>query len=112
MFQNSFVIIGFPDFNGTPRFTLTPQNVTSSINAEGITLHCQAEGNPEPTITWSRNGIILSMTSRHYLDNRGTLVIRPVRAEDYGTYRCDAQNQYGRISAQAEVILNGTEYFF
>lgn len=90
-----------------PRFTVTPQTVTTSAGDSQITLRCQAEGNPQPVITWSRNGVVLGLSTRHYLERSGSLVIRPVQAEDYGTYRCDARNKYGRVSADAEVILNG-----
>lgn len=86
---------------------MRPQTIRTSAGEEEIRLDCKASGNPEPTITWSRNGIVLALTSRHSLDKNGSLVIKPVQNEDYGTYRCDARNKYGRISAEAEIILNG-----
>lgn len=64
-------------------------------------------GDPIPTITWSQNGISLALSSRRFMDNEGTLFIRPVEADDYGTYRCEAANMYGRIHASAEVLING-----
>lgn len=96
-------------FIGKPRFLTKPQTIRTSVGDEEIRLNCKASGNPEPTITWSRNGVILALTNRHFLDNSGSLVIKPVHGEDYGTYRCDAKNKYGRISAEAEVILNGNK---
>lgn len=90
-----------------PKFTIAPKTVTASTGDSQITLRCHAEGNPEPVITWSRNGVVLGLSTRHYLERSGSLIIRPVQAEDYGTYRCGAENKYGRISAEAEVILNG-----
>lgn len=92
---------------GKPKFLVKPQTIRASVGEEEIRLDCKATGNPEPTITWSKSGIVLALTSRHFLNNNGSLVIKPVQDEDYGTYRCDARNKYGRVSAEAEVILNG-----
>lgn len=112
-------MVGLSDFVGIsalkvvlaekPKFLVKPQTIRSSVGDEEIRLDCAATGNPEPTITWSRNGIVLALTTRHFLDKTGTLVIKPVQSEDYGTYRCDARNKYGRASAEAEVILNGNK---
>lgn len=92
---------------GKPKFLIIPQAIRASAGDE-VRLDCKAVGSPEPTITWSRNGVVLALTNRHILEKSGTLVIKPVQTEDYGTYRCDARNKYGRVSAEAEVIINGT----
>lgn len=102
-----YIFIKCTSLSGKPRFIVKPQTVRTAVGEPEIRLDCKAAGNPEPTITWSRSGVILALTSRHYLEKSGTLVIRSVQNEDYGTYRCDARNKYGRISAEAEVILNG-----
>lgn len=101
--------IAFQVISGKPKFLVKPQTIRTSVGDEEIRLDCAAAGNPEPTITWSRNGIVLALTTRHFLDKSGTLVIKPVQSDDYGTYRCDARNKYGRASAEAEVILNGNK---
>lgn len=98
---NEFTILGKPEF------LVKPENVRTSVGSKEIKLDCRATGDPEPIITWSRNGVTLGLSTRHYLERSGTLIIRPVQNDDYGTYRCDARNKYGRISTQAEVILNG-----
>lgn len=105
-FSSNYCVIYFLD-TGFPSFLVKPKNVTTTPGDEGITLDCQADGDPQPIITWSRNGVFLGLSTRHYLETSGKLVIRPVRTDDYGTYRCTAENKYGRISAEAEVVLNG-----
>ncbi|XP_063930997.1 peroxidasin isoform X2 [Zophobas morio] len=96
---------------GTPVFLVTPTSLTASESTPEINLHCKAIGNPRPTITWSRNGIQLISSQRHFIDAEGTLVIQPVKASDHGTYRCDATNSNGRISAEANVIINVAPVF-
>ncbi|KAK4877721.1 hypothetical protein RN001_010227 [Aquatica leii] len=97
-----------PDFyaNDQPKFIATPQSISTSVGDREIRLDCRAVGNPKPTITWSQNGISLSLSSRRFINSEGTLFIRPVQSDDYGTYRCEATNSYGRISATAEVLIN------
>ncbi|EFA01243.1 peroxidasin isoform X1 [Tribolium castaneum] len=97
--------------NGSPVFLVTPVSVTTSESDPSVSLHCKAFGNPHPTITWSRNGIQLTTSQRHFIDEDGTLVIRPVKASDHGTYRCDATNSNGRISSEADVIVNVAPVF-
>ncbi|KAK5642959.1 hypothetical protein RI129_009126 [Pyrocoelia pectoralis] len=89
-----------------PKFVETPKSVSTSVGDKEIRLVCKAAGDPTPTITWSQNGISLSLSSRRFINGDGTLFIRPVQADDYGTYRCEAENIHGRISATAELLIN------
>ena len=59
---------------------------------QSVTLHCQAEGYPEPTFTWSpcNNGC-----------NTGTLTIPEVFNDT--VYTCMATNSEGSDSADASV---------
>ncbi|XP_017777040.1 PREDICTED: peroxidasin [Nicrophorus vespilloides] len=91
---------------GMPVFIETPQSITVNERSSEAVLHCQAIGNPKPEITWSRNGIKLDINNRNFQFLDGTLVIRSVKNNDYGTYRCDAANIHGRISTTAEIIIN------
>lgn len=93
---------------GKPRFIVAPQTVTTSEGAPEVRLPCQASGNPKPIIVWSKNGINISPSNRHITELDGTLIIRPVHGSDFGTYRCDATNQFGKVSANADIIINGT----
>lgn len=89
-----------------PKFIETPKSVSTSVGDTEIRLQCEAAGDPSPTITWSQNGILLSLSSRKFINSEGTLIIRPVQSDDYGIYRCEADNIHGRISATAEVLIN------
>lgn len=104
-------IVRGPENSGKPIFLTTPVSLSISSTTPEIRLPCSASGSPQPYITWSRNGIHIAFSNRIYMEQDGTLVIRPVQPTDYGTYRCDATNNYGRISATAEVVINAAPIF-
>uniref|UniRef100_A0A8C8DMY6 Ig-like domain-containing protein n=1 Tax=Oryzias sinensis TaxID=183150 RepID=A0A8C8DMY6_9TELE len=88
-------------FNSRPRIA-DPHTRTVSIPAESIAmLACEAEGQPKPSITWTKvaTGAMMSIHSRgqrfEVLPN-GTLVIKNVQPPDRGTYICSANNFLGR----------------
>ncbi|XP_055086357.1 matrix-remodeling-associated protein 5-like [Periophthalmus magnuspinnatus] len=73
-----------------------------SYPAEGTAwLHCEAEGEPKPAITWTKvsTGAVMSVSSRaqrlEVLPN-GTLVIQSLQLQDRGTYICSAHSYMGR----------------
>ncbi|XP_054986449.1 LOW QUALITY PROTEIN: vascular endothelial growth factor receptor 1 [Sorex araneus] len=77
--------------------------------SSSTTLHCQANGVPEPQITWFKNnhqiqqepGIILGPGS-------STLFIERVTEEDEGVYHCKATNQKGSVESSAYLTVQGT----
>lgn len=87
---------------------MAPQSITTSDGAPEVRLPCQVSGNPKPLITWSKDGISISPSNRHIIGEDGSLTIRPVYGQDFGTYRCDASNQFAKITASADIIINGT----
>nr|XP_008165680.1 vascular endothelial growth factor receptor 1 isoform X1 [Chrysemys picta bellii] len=85
---------------------LSDQIVNTSNSA---TLECQAQGIPEPQISWFKNheeiqqepGIILAPGSK-------MLFIERVQEEDEGLYRCIATNLKGSVESAAYVTVQGT----
>ena len=51
-----------------------------------VTLTCEAEGDPQPNITWYKDGVLLKG------ENRRTLVIREIDLNNRGFYHCNASN--------------------
>lgn len=88
---------------------IPPTSIRTHDAAPEIRLQCKAVGSPQPVITWSRNGIQLISSNRIQIESDGSLVIRPVETGDHGTYRCDATNINGRVSAEADVLINGKD---
>ncbi|XP_008285892.1 immunoglobulin superfamily member 10-like [Stegastes partitus] len=79
-----------------------PHIRTVSFPAESTArMDCQAEGEPKPSITWTKvaTGAVMSIHSRaqrfEVLPN-GTLVIQNVQLQDRGTYICSAHSFLGR----------------
>ena len=71
-----------------PQFTVkSPAKIVESIGAN-ITLNCSATGDPQPIISWKRQGSQLPVGRSQQID--GTLVIRDVQREDVGNYICVA----------------------
>ncbi|KAK2839679.1 hypothetical protein Q5P01_013419 [Channa striata] len=90
-----------PILRARPRIA-DPHIRTVSFPAESTArLACEAQGEPKPSITWTKvaTGAVMSIHSRaqrfEVLPN-GTLVIQNVQLQDRGTYICIAQNFLGR----------------
>ncbi|XP_021050559.1 hemicentin-2 [Mus pahari] len=68
------------------------------LERQEIRLHCEAEGQPPPDITWLKDGGPLDQHVgphlRFYLDG-STLVLKGLRAADSGAYTCVAHNPAG-----------------
>ena len=63
------------------------------------TITCTESGDPEPNVTWTKNGI--------YFVNNNTLTIKNVTLEDAGQYECTAENRAGKISASVWIDVLG-----
>ena len=60
---------------------------------------CTESGDPEPIVTWTRNGT--------YFVNNNTLTINNVTLKAAGQYRCTAENRAGKISATVWIDVTG-----
>nr|XP_057906676.1 basement membrane-specific heparan sulfate proteoglycan core protein isoform X5 [Doryrhamphus excisus] len=80
-------------------------NVRTSVQTvmigNSVEFECQAIGDPEPTVKWSKVGGTLPA---HIVVMGGMLKIERVTEADAGQYRCTATNDVG--SVQSQVVLN------
>ncbi|KAI1897143.1 hypothetical protein AGOR_G00080150 [Albula goreensis] len=76
-------------------------SVQTVVIGNSVEFECQAIGNPQPTVSWSKVGGELP---DHVAVRGGMLKIEQVTEADAGKYRCTATNDVG--SVQSEVILN------
>uniref|UniRef100_A0A7N8XAL3 Heparan sulfate proteoglycan 2 n=1 Tax=Mastacembelus armatus TaxID=205130 RepID=A0A7N8XAL3_9TELE len=80
-------------------------NVRTSVQTvmigNSVEFECQAVGDPDPTVKWSKVGGSLSA---HIMVKGGMLKIEQVTEADAGQYRCTATNDVG--SVQSQVVLN------
>ncbi|XP_053298098.1 roundabout homolog 2-like [Pleuronectes platessa] len=78
-----------------------PSNQTQALG--GVTLlRCQASGEPEPTVSWRKNGAsLLGKDPRFSLLDHGSLQIQSTRLADSGLYTCVATSSSGETSWSA-----------
>ncbi|XP_042145434.1 tyrosine-protein phosphatase Lar [Ixodes scapularis] len=80
---------------GFPQFQLLPHMQAVERNRSAL-LPCQAEGDPEPWISWLHNEVPVNMSNPRYsLVSGGSLQISDAQEEDQGNYECIAENSVG-----------------
>ena len=91
-------------FSDQPEITAHPQNVEVR-EGNNVTLSCNATGNPEPTISWTKDGSPINSNSRNSFsaDNK-QLTITNVNRTDSGEYRCVASNSVGKKTSNAATV--------
>ncbi|KAM7411308.1 hypothetical protein PAMA_021348 [Pampus argenteus] len=81
-------------------------NVRTSVQTvmigNSVEFECQAVGDPEPTVKWSKVGGSLPA---HIMVKGGMLKIENVREADAGQYRCTATNDVGSVQSQVVLIV-------
>ncbi|XP_057179005.1 vascular endothelial growth factor receptor 1 isoform X2 [Triplophysa rosa] len=79
-------------------------NVSSSV-----TLHCPAQGVPQPRIIWYKDQSKLQQVSGIMLfPEEGTLHIDRITAEDQGLYTCEATNERGSVESSAYIWVQSS----
>ncbi|KAK1890457.1 ADAMTS-like protein 1 [Dissostichus eleginoides] len=72
-----------------------------------LELRCEALGNPEPSLTWTKNGKELHYNSRVGLLSSGSLRIQSPSKPDEGLYTCTATNRLGTTSLSSWLQITG-----
>ncbi|KAK3107099.1 hypothetical protein FSP39_007139 [Pinctada imbricata] len=83
-----------------PVIRFGPQNQTLPTS-DNCLLHCEAVGDPVPTIRWFKNGNPLPIDPRILQLGSGTLQISDVQKSDGGTYTCKASSETGETTRSA-----------
>ena len=102
---------GMPGAKGEPGESISAPSVTVSparltVNESGSpSIQCSASGNPEPAVAW--NKLDNRSEISHSAVSRGKLLLKNVKANDSGTYRCSATNILGQARAVAQLTVNG-----
>ena len=71
-----------------PRFTVKPPARVFLSSGETLTLNCRATGDPQPIISWRKQGG--QMPAGRSQQSNGDLVIRDLQMSDTGYYICVA----------------------
>ncbi|XP_041850194.1 roundabout homolog 1 isoform X3 [Melanotaenia boesemani] len=80
-----------------------PTNHTVAVDGT-VVLNCVTSGNPNPTILWRKDGVLVSThDSRVKQLDTGALQIRYAKLSDTGTYTCIASTPSGEASWKASL---------
>ena len=66
-------------------------------------LKCVADGNPTPQVTWYKLNSLLPV--RRFRVSSTAMIVKDVRPEDDGVYRCRAENLLGSINVTAKLLV-------
>lgn len=95
-----------------PEFT-RPLNIDLEvIDGERLLLECTVKGDPDPQITWSKNGKSISSSeimNLKYKNGVATLTINEIYPEDEGTYTCTATNSVGATETKCNLKIKPLE---
>ncbi|MEE6476698.1 hypothetical protein FKM82_011185 [Ascaphus truei] len=87
-----------------PQFIVIPQD-RNVFEGHTVDFHCEAQGNPQPVIAWTKGGSQLSVDRRHQVLSTGTLRISRVALHDHGQYECQAVNIVGSKSTAVHLTV-------
>ena len=88
-----------------PAVKKLPEKSILSVG-ELVLLTCEVTGDPEPSVTWSKNGN--SSIPRAQFKNDGRiLIIKDVLPGDRGVYECKASNKFGESHTSTTLIVAG-----
>ena len=83
--KKTFLVVVSP-----PRFTVKPPAKIVAVVGGTLKLNCSATGNPQPMISWKKQGGQLPVGRSQQIN--GSLVIRDITKNDKGNYICIATN--------------------
>ena len=88
-----------------PAVKKLPEKSILSVG-ELVLLTCEVTGDPEPFVTWTKNGN--SSIPRAQFENDGRiLVVKDVLPLDSGVYECKAFNKFGESRTSITVMVAG-----
>ncbi|XP_039213555.1 hemicentin-1 isoform X2 [Crotalus tigris] len=90
--------------HSTPVIKTEPAEITVDAGTTAV-LNCQAEGEPHPTIEWSRQGWPLLNQDRMTVLSNGSLRIAVAHKEDTSEYECVARNLMGSVLVKVPFIV-------
>ncbi|XP_032150193.1 peroxidasin homolog [Sapajus apella] len=90
----------------TPVFASIPSDTTVEVGAN-VQLPCSSQGEPEPAITWNKDGVQVTESGKFHISPEGFLTINDVGPADAGRYECVARNTIGAASVSMVLSVNG-----
>ena len=85
-----------------PEFNRHPLNETKT-EGENVTFTCDADGNPTPSFSWIKDGLVVNANSRITVSSNKLTITNVTRA-DQGQYFCNATNDLGNVLSTAAIL--------
>ncbi|XP_015262527.1 PREDICTED: peroxidasin homolog [Gekko japonicus] len=89
----------------TPVFANVPNDMTVEVGTN-VQIPCSSQGEPEPVITWNKDGVQVTESGKFHVSAEGFLTIRDVGPADEGRYECVARNTIGYSSVSMVLSVN------
>ena len=83
------------------RFKVKPPKEVTPAIGDTVHLHCMAESDLRPTLTWRKDGSTLPVGSRILQNN--TLVLGSIKISHKGSYTCRASNPLTTIETKVKI---------
>ena len=88
-----------------------PSNATL-LTGSLLVWHCNARGNPAPSISWMKNGQLLKSDSNFVISDDATkLTVAQVKSSFSGHYTCKASNTLGEDTATVTLFVLGNKLY-
>lgn len=90
-----------------PEFTKALQDLTIN-DGDQLVLTCHVKGDPDPQITWAKNGKSIASSDimdLKYKNGIATLTIHEVFPEDEGVYTCTATNSISAVETKCKLTV-------
>uniref|UniRef100_A0AAR2JT67 Protein tyrosine kinase 7a n=1 Tax=Pygocentrus nattereri TaxID=42514 RepID=A0AAR2JT67_PYGNA len=75
----------------------SPASEAEIKSSLSVTLRCDIDGHPRPTIRWYRDGVLLAEKNRKINNKERTLMFPSTSPDDNGFYYCCAKNAAGQV---------------
>ena len=102
-----YTVISYIDYfllTDPPEITVHPKAGPKTEGKE-VVLSCDADGNPVPIISWTRNGTLVNTSGRFsFSADKRQLTITNASRTDSGGYRCVASNELGNDTSNVATL--------
>ncbi|XP_041347503.1 smoothelin-like protein 1 [Gigantopelta aegis] len=91
---------------------VVPLKDSTFTSGECAVLECQIHGQPEPSVSWRKNGMIIGQTKdfvQSYVGTLARLEIRGSCVQDSGLYECVANNSLGETFTSGNLTVKDKE---
>ena len=92
-----------------PAVAVSPARLTAN-ETRSASFQCSVNGNPKPTVVWSKLSSQTKMIQSAVLGD--TLLLQNLKGSDAGVYKCSAVNILGQAHAVGHLVVNGELLFF